>query len=163
MFSKHFKARFMKSNQDVVNKGTEGADIRRNRLVFVYDFTPELATCMGKRAVAMQKQLLREKDSDLTASSIKIDLDTKTVSVNVKHKNHKVLEIERTLAITAKATKPTASAAGPSLEVALLSELDGPQLDFINEFLNEGVYVRLDRQQIDIPGTADQGEDGAAE
>ncbi|HHE72561.1 MAG TPA: hypothetical protein ENL34_09815 [Chloroflexi bacterium] len=163
MFAKYHKCRFVGSKQTVL-KGTKGADVKRNHLVMVYDFTPDLATNMGKRAVGMQKQLLSDKDSRLMAKTMTIELDTDTVSISIKHKNHKVLEVERTMAITASCAKPAASSDSPSIKVELISELDGPQLDFINEFLNEGVYVRLDRQQTELAGTADQdqGEDADA-
>jgi hypothetical protein len=154
MFSKHFKARFAKSAQDVLTN-TKGADVRRNKMTFVYDFTPELATNLGKRAVSMQRQLLVEKNAALTAKSISLELDTSTVSVNVKHKNHKVFELERSLGITATCKKPTKTSETPSIHVDVLAELTADQLDFINEYLHEGVWVRLDRQQTEIPGTAD--------
>ena len=164
MFSKFHKCRFVGAKQTVL-KGTAGADVKRCHLIFVYDFDPELATNMGKRAVQMQKQLLTDKDSRLMAKSMTLELDTETVSVSIKYKNTGCLKVERTMGIVASCAKPTKTSDTPSIKLELISVLDVDQLNFISEFLNEGVHMRLDRQQVELAGTADQdqGEDGAAE
>jgi hypothetical protein len=165
MFAKYFKTRFDSAKQSV-QRGTKGNDVKRCHLIFVYEFSDDLAQCLGPRAVAMQKQLMQEKDAQITAKSIGLELDTATVSVSVKHKNPVVLRVAKTIAISATAKAPTASMTTPSIKVELIAEMTAEMMDFAWEFLNECCYVRLDRQQLEIPNTQDEAakeEEGEAD
>jgi hypothetical protein len=165
MFGRYFRARFAGSKQNVLKTG-KGADVKLCALKLVYDFSPELAEALGPRAVSMQGQLQESNEAQLTAKSITVDLDCKTVMARLKHGNSIVLKVGRTRAIRAVAKAPTAQNATPSLVVHLISDLSYSQLDFVSDYLNEGVTVRLDRKaandedQLDLVAEPDADADG---
>jgi hypothetical protein len=156
MFSKHFKARLARSAIFVQKVKKE--DKRLISIKLVYDFTAELAECMGPRAVAILGTLEADKKARLTMSSGNIKLDTKKVAATFRYQKTQVYAIEETTSIVASVAAPTAQSATPSLEVTLTMTLEQEHLDFVGDYLNEALQVRLDREQTEVAGTQGDGK-----
>jgi hypothetical protein len=152
MFSNYFKCRVSGAKMYIA-KNKDG-DERMLSISFTYDFTAKLAENMGPRAVGILAALESDKEAKLSAKTVGIKIDAKSVAGRVKYKGKKVHAFDGATALAVRAAAATADAASPTLVLKVSLSLEADGTDFAREFLDQPIELRLDRPQVEIPGTA---------
>jgi hypothetical protein len=159
MFSKYFKAKLRAGAQKIKHNQKTG-DVMLCGMLLQYEFTEELAQGIGPRAQAIQEMLACSNSAAaIKMNTTGLSLDTKHVTVSFKSGNKKIHEIKVTEGIAIRAKKPNAEDPNPVLEVTVTCSLEADHVDFIWQHLGEAIGVRMDKRQLEIPGS--QGEETA--
>ena len=163
MFGDYYKAQLRKSTQGIKVDKKHG-DKRVMTIALQYNFDGALAHAIGERAEAIQDMLASNDDAAIRMSGTSLTLDTEHCSVKINHRLKKspvIHEIDKTNGIGMKVSAPTANETDPTLELSL--PMDKKHMAFVEKYLGEGLYLRLDKQQQELPLEGDHAPTLAAE
>jgi hypothetical protein len=153
MFGDYYKAQLRKSGQGIKVDKKHG-DKKVMTIGLQYNFDEALAHAIGPRAEAIQQMLASNDDAAIRMSGTALTLDTEHCTVKIKHRVKKsavIHEIEKTNGIGMKASAPTANETEPTLEMSLQLPMEKKHMMFVEKYLNESLYLRLEKQQQELP------------
>jgi len=161
MFNRSFKARVEGYDCRVRKQKGNNEEQAYIRLHLLFEFSPEVAAEIGGPAPRVYELMTRESDEG-TIGAVPLRLNSKAVNVRFKvgNKHHVVKD---TIDLSLRATPPGATTLEPMLAVNV-SFLGGPNdIAMLWEHMGRHVAVRMDREQLELPGMGSGVEDDGAE
>jgi hypothetical protein len=156
MFNKSFKARVEGYDCRVRKQKGNNEEQAYVRLHLLFEFSAEVAAEIGGPAPRIHEIMTRESDEG-AIGAVPLRLNSRAVNVrfHVGNKHHVVKD---TIDLALRATPPGATSLEPMLAVRV-SFLAGPNdVAMLWEHLGNQVAVRMDREQLELPGMGNELE-----
>ena len=159
MFNSSHKARIDGFDCRIRRQAGNNEEQSYARLRLLFEFTPEIAAEIGGPAPRIYDALAQDYDGDgLGAVPIRLNASAVNVRFRVDNKYHVV---QNTIALTMRAQPPTATNLQPMLAVRVSFLAGENDIAMLWSHMGEHVGVRMDRQQLELPGMAREPQEQA--